>query len=744
MSQFASQARKISAPTVVAAVSALVFGWNAVPALAHAAHQSGTQLKLHEVIVTAERRAENVERTPLAITAISGSQLGTLGVTSATHLNGLVPDVHIGNAGPGVEISIRGIVSTNNTEVGDPAVAFNVDGVYLALSRSAAGTLFDIKRIEVLRGPQGTLYGRNATAGAINVITNKPDFRRSYGKVALDYGNYNTIETFGMINLPVDSKFAMRAAFMTNHHSGYSTNFPAQPYNDLASDAARVEALWKPLRNLSFLLSMNYYHDGGAGAALNAPIGLYAIGGHATPYDFPVSANAYNDETAKGVTLTAKWALPIGTLTYIGDYRQDDWHNSTGSDAVGSYGSSCATATSANCQNVVFSSLQGQTSDELRLSNSVGALKWVGGLYYFREHNNVFLGLSPIAGITSLAFVQPSVSEVSRAVYGQVTYSLTRHLRLIGGLRYNKDHKGRIGSTDAFGPIVGETCAGCIPLYNNFASLNWSKLTWKAGVDVNVNRRTMLFGTVATGFKDGGYGDGVPPNNHPYNPETILAYELGTKNVLFHHRLQVNADAFYDLYKNYQASGLALVAGQPSTVTLNAGKATIDGVELETEALLTRHDELSISASYLHAYFTQFDLPLGDAFNSGPVSYAGNTLPNAPHFTLHLGYQHVFELRNGAALVPRIDTGWTGKQNLDYHNYALTEQSAYTRTDLSLTYQAPRTWRVMLYVHNLENNAVLTTAAPDPRAITQAIGRQAGYGIYMAPRTYGVRISASF
>lgn len=705
-------------------------------------------VKLEEIVVTAERRVQNVERTPLAITAISGSMLSTLGVSRATDLNGLVPNVHIANAGgTSANISIRGVVSTNDTEVGDPAVAFNVDGVYMARPRDALTSFYDIKRIEVLRGPQGTLYGRNATAGAINIITNHPDLSRAYGQASITYGNYSELKTYGMANIPVSSTFGLRAAFQTNRHSGYSNNFPAQRYNDLESTAGRVEALWNPLTNLSALLTVDYYHAGGMGGGsffATTPIGLYAADTGATPYSYAVVGNGYNNQTASGVTLRVNWELPWATVTYLGNYRSDGWHSQTGQRVAGPNASACQTASSASCQTLTNFTLEHQTSHELRFSRNTENLKWVVGLYYFREHNNVFLGITPIPGINVIAFRQPSVVEKSKAVFGQITYSLTKRLRLIAGARYNQDKKTRTGATEAFGSIVGEGCPACVPLYDNYADLSWNKFTWKAGLDFDLNPQSILYATVATGYKAGGYGDGVPPNNNPYKPETILAYELGTKNMLLNHKLQVNVDAFYDRYSDYQASAVALVAGQPSTVTLNAGKATIFGLELETKALLTPRDQVSFNASYLHAYYTQFYLPLGDPFNSGPVSYAGNTLPNAPHVSLRFSYQHVFPLNDGAALVPRIDTGWTAKQNMDFHNYAVTEQGSYTRTDLTLTYQAPKTWQAMLYVRNVENKDVFSSAAPDSQAISHAIGRTAGFATYMPPRTYGIEISASY
>jgi iron complex outermembrane receptor protein len=717
-------------------------------AAANAEATTGQAEALEEIIVTAQRRSESLEKTPLAITALSADTLEMRGISTADDLNQLVPGLAVSRTGISAQIGVRGVVSTNDTEVGDPAVAFNVDGVYLARSRGALAALFDINRIEVLRGPQGTLYGRNATAGSINVITNKPDLETASVSASIEYGNYSEFQTSGMLNIPISNTFALRGAFQTDRHDGYSVNLPAQPYQDLDSTAGRVEVLWKPVKQLSALLSLEYYHDGGAGfggyGATN-PLGTYATGSGATPYRFAVWEDGYNNETAKGLTLSVDWTLPFAaTLSYLGNYRTDDWHSLSGSSVSGPTGAFCATATSANCRTNTFFSLENQTSHELRLGNGEGLFKWVAGLYYFKENNNVFLGITPIGGITSLAFVQPSVTEESKAAFGQATFSLTDRFRLTGGARYTQDHKGRIGATEAFGPIVGEQCVGCGPLNDNFANLSWSKTTWKGGLEFDVTSDSMLYASVGTGYKAGGYGDGVAPNNNPYNPENILAYDLGIKNDLLGHRLQVNIDSFYDLYTNYQASGLAVVSGQASLVTINAGKAKIYGLELEGASLLTDFDKLNLSVALLHAKFTQFDL-LGDPFSTGPVSYTGNNLPNAPTATVNLGYQHVFNLAGGATITPRADFTYVARQDLDYHNYDVTKQAAYTKSDLSLSYDsADRRWRAMAYVHNLEDKAVLASAAPDPRAITIPIGQTSGFGSYLPPRTFGLKLSANF
>ncbi len=706
---------------------------------------SAGMTQIETVVVTAEHRSEDIQKTPIAITAVTGAALSSKGITNVTGLNQMVPGLSIASTGNAAQIGIRGIVSTNDTEVGDPAVAFNVDGVYLARSRSALGSFYDINRVEVLRGPQGTLYGRNATAGAINVITNKPSLDGYAMSASLGYGSYNALNTTGMVNIPLTDTLAIRGAFSSDRHDGYSNNAPARPVDNLDAVGGRAEALWQPTNDFKAVLTLDFFHDSGLGSGVVSahPLGTYA--GGTAPYRFPVSHDGYNDETAKGVTLTADWNLHFATLTYVGNYRSDDEHSYGGSAATGPAGTSCATANSADCQNLTFFSLENQTSHELRLGNSEGALKWVLGLYYFHENNNVFFGIAPIAGINSLAFVQPSVAETSKAVFGQATYSITDSFRLTGGLRYTEDNKARTGATMGFGAVVGETYVGGFPLNLNAANFNWSKLNWRAGAEYDLTENSMLYGSVSTGYKAGGYGDGAPPNNNPYRPENVTDYEIGVKNTLFNHHLILNVDGFYDTYKDFQASGIGLVSGQPSLVTINAGAAKIYGVELESQALLTDFDQLNFSVAYLHARFTSFLLPLGDSFHNTAVDYAGDPLSHSPDWTLNMGYQHQFVLGSGASITARGNLQWVDTQNLDYHNFALTQIPSYTRSDLTVTYaSADGHWEAMAYVRNLEDNAVLSQAAPDPRATTYAIGMTSGTGHYMPPRTYGVKLTYKY
>jgi iron complex outermembrane receptor protein len=734
---------------------------------------------LEEVVVTAQHYSQDLEKTPLAITAMTGESLQQLGITTTEELSQIVPNLEIAPTTSSAQVAIRGAVSTGIGDEGDPAVAFNVDGVYLARPRAAIGSLYDIDRVEVLRGPQGTLWGRNSIGGTINVVTNKPDLQEFSAAGTLQYGNYNELLTSGMLNMPVSDTLGLRAAFQSERHDGYNNNYPARNSNDLDAIAGRLEALWKPSDSFSALLALSTYHDGGVGlGSFNGgyPTGIYAQNfPGVSPYNFPMApGEQYEDERADDATLTLDWQLPLFNVTYIGNMRYDK-DGEAGDGAVNgpeilffrslpnnnSFGGSCLTATDPTCTELKLLFQSRQFSNELRLSKETDSLKFVVGLMYFKEDADEYGSVTPCPcnpaiGIT---FNYPSFGDITHAAFTQATWSLTKSLRVTGGLRYNDDFKGQYGwlyfgvpvaDVVGVGPndCIANACSGP-PNQINYASEHFHKITWKGGLDYDLSADTLLFGSVATGYKDGGFQDGLPPDNL-FKPENMIDYEIGAKSQLLDHRLQINVDLFHQLYTDYQVTASKFVPpvppqtiGQNTPVTVNAGRAEINGIELETQARVTPVDRVNFNATLMHAWFYQFDLPDGDGFNNNqPESLAGKNVPYVPHISLHLTYSHTFELANGGSIVPQLDTAYVSDSNLDYHNFPAADVPAYTRTGLSLTYNAPKNWSAQIYGKNLENHAVLASLQMDNSVPLAYEGTAGKDGVFMPPRTFGIKFMA--
>jgi iron complex outermembrane receptor protein len=454
-----------------------------------------TQVQLDEVVVTAQRRSENLQKTPLTVSAVTGEKLESQGIKSVVDLGSQVPALQITSSGGGAaQIFLRGIGSTNTTEVGDPAVAYHIDGIYIARSTSVGSLFYDVDRVEVLRGPQGTLYGRNATAGAINVITKKPKLGDYEGYGSVDVGNYGALTTSGAVNIPVGDTLAVRAAFQQSRHDGYVTALNKGPGTggndryDQDDKSARVQALWKPSDVFSVRLTADYLHQGGAGGG-DQTYGTARVTGD--PWTCNCSVNLYRNNKFFSTGGEANWDLGFATLTYLMGYNFSrlDRNGENASTGAPSY----------------FKGKDHTWSHELRLGGETGDLKWVVGLYRFTEDNNVDFRVF-LATNSYLSFIQPEVTAESWAAFGQGTYAVTDRLRLTAGLRYTEDQKARNGGTFL------TNAAGAI---TSTVVLNVADAKWDAH-QLESRRRlrpdagsSMLYANVATGYKAGGYYDGM-------------------------------------------------------------------------------------------------------------------------------------------------------------------------------------------------------------------------------------------
>jgi iron complex outermembrane receptor protein len=729
------------------------------PSGAQSAAAQGALNQLEEVVVTAEKREENLQKTSVAVTAITSGTLQALGVTSALDLSQVVPNLTVSQYGNGAAVAIRGIVSVNQTVSGDPAVSFSLDGVDLVRLHAALSGMYDVNRVEVLRGPQGTLYGRNATAGSIGIITNKPDLSGSSATGSIGFGSYDAVSATGAFNMPLSDTFGFRAALDHERHSGYVDTSPNnRKFDDLDFIAGRVHLLWKPSDNFSALLTYDTSHSGGAGNGGNssgAPLGLYASSIGATPYKYQTMPGPTSlEETVKGETLTLNWSLPWFDFTYVGNTRSDNYLQAASQAIYGPLSSYCKDLNSLNCFHpLTNSSDDRQTSHELRLSKNTDRLKWVVGVYDLKEVNHYVQTYEPNnngTGTQTRMVETPGYVEQSHAAFGQATLTLTDRLRLIGGMRYTKDSKALDTFTyiGALGAIHNLQCSGCTMSVTSHADSSWSKTTWRAGVDFDLNPDSLLFASISSGYKAGGFGTGVAPNNFPYAPESLINYELGWKNQLLNNRMQVNVDVFMMKYKDYQASaGIFLPNGAQALQTINAAKAESKGIEIESTYLLSPYDRISLNATWLDAKFTDFPLPAGDGYSSvagRPYDLTGKDLPYSPHQSARLGYEHTFVLGDAGTLVARVDSSYTSHQWMDYHNFTVLAQDAYTRTGLSLTWARNEKFSTQVYVRNIEDKAILGGAQADTLAPGRDFNNFAKEAYYMAPRTYGLKFTASF
>jgi iron complex outermembrane receptor protein len=670
---------------------------------------------IQEVIVTAQRVAQPASKTPLSLSVVSGEDLKNAGAINASSLTDLVPNVQIANNGGATEISIRGVSSADNTEKGDPSASFNIDGVNLARPQSAGIAFYDLERVEVLRGPQGTLYGRNATAGAVNLITNKPG-KRFEGSAALELGNYGTRVIDGMLNVPVNEVLALRAAVSSSKHDGYlrSTQGLANNYDDLDSLSGRVHALFKFNPDVSLLLSADSSKIKGTGPG-SVPMETFQTQSGDAQRTATPSLQGRVDNQARGYSAELNARLGIGDITYQAAHRSFD------RDEISPFGFGLSTPAP------YVSALAGYTQDshELRLASTLGALKSIVGLYWFKESSHIDFELIHFPGLGRLVFVQDPTVSRSKAAFGDLTYSVSEALHLTAGVRRTKDEKSRQGYS-----IIGDPE---IARGTNDAAVSYGQTTGKLGADYALAKSVMAYVTLSTGYKAGGFNDGTRATNPflIYEPEHLTALELGIKGRMLDGRLQTNAALFGYNYRNLQLTSIAAdpVNGGVTSQTRNAAKAKVTGVELEGKYAITSNGRISFSATYLDAHYTDYQ-------PNQSTDWSGAHLDKSPRVALGLGYDYHWNLDSGAELSAHAGTRYTGSYVIsDFSAATQYRQGGFHKSDVTLTYApAAGNWTLQGYVRNIEDKTVLTAyqSTPVPSA---SLG---------APRTAGIRVAANF
>jgi len=673
----------------------------------------GPSDKLQEVVVTAQKRSEDLQKVPGAVSAATGDTLVSQGITDVRGIGQVIPSIVLGQDYVYTQIDIRGVGTNNDAPALDPSVAFNVDGVYQPRDFGTYGVFYDIDRVEVLLGPQGTLYGRNTPGGSINVVTNKPvdEFQVA---ADTDFGNYDTRDEFGMVNVPLSDDFYVRAAGQYVGHDGYLTS----GFNDQDSGSGRLQGLYKPNSDVSLLVGVDYFEDHSYGA--HTVIGLPYVDPSNPWYDPTSTAGAHSDFDTWSTHAQLDWTFSGMTLTDIAAIKRVDFD--TTDPVVGVYSTGISTDKSY--------------SNELRLASaasSTSPLTWVGGFYFFKETDYSYQDyFNPFfSSITT----NPDIAEKSWALFGQTTYAITSSLRVTGGLRYSDDTKTATGQDQVFIPGLSFP-VGTIP--DDFAD-TWHHVDWKVGIDKDLTPSSLLYANISTGYLEGGFNLGSQVGLLPnFRPETLTSYAIGSKNRFLDDRVQVNAEAFYYDYNNYIVSEY-LTAGELAGdfALYNAAKTRIYGGEIETRFLATAHDVFNFNVALLHAQYTEFNLPVADR---GITDYSGYTAMKSPSADIQAGYQRTWELGEHGALQGIVQTNYVSSYWTLFDHTPGSAQPSYTRTNLILGYLSQgEKWHVQLYCDNVENSAVIATAAP-PNSASGTVP----WVHLEPPRTYGVRLGVQF
>lgn len=695
-------------------VSLLIAGCAGAASLgAHA--QSGNDsstLMLEEVVVTAQYREESLAKTPISMTAITADELDRGNLQQINDILDDVPGVTLARGAAGSFFTVRGISSIQGGGEIDPGIAFNVDGIYNPFSSAALMSFFDVNRVEVLRGPQGTLYGRNAIAGVVNVLTNDPRFDGFSGNARVGYGNHGAVTLMSAANLPVTQDVAIRVVGNYQTRDGYLAN----GNDDLNTMSWRAKLLARPTDTLTLGLTFDTgrYWGNGTGMAAIKP---YAD----DPWEgLPDLAPPFQRVDAYGYSGLVQWDAGPVTVTYIPAYKSNDWDNQATSGAFVS-------------RTYIYDT---QQTHELRVSsNDPGArLNWQGGAFYYDANNRKGLNFP-------FATIRQKVVTESVAAFAQTDYSLADRTRLTAGLRFTRDSKTEDGENyTASGVLLGEV---------RDVNSTWNSWTYKLGVEQDILESSMLYGNVSTGFKAGGISLSIGPEGS-FDPEKLTAYQVGMKNRLLDGRLSIDSELYYYDYSNYQAAYTSLnpAFGGNIRIIANAGAAKIKGGEIESSFRFTRNDMLSASVSYIEGKFGTYVVPDGLGMG-GSFDYSGSEI-SPPNWKMSASYRRFFPLGEWGTISPSLSMNFRSESYQDSRQYATSgtwgpagtyvvpysRQGSVTKFDAAVSYQnASESMQVTAFANNLTNKASFAAAYGNPGLY---------YGYLEPPRVYGVTVDVRF
>lgn len=841
-----------------------------------------------EIIVSATRQASTLLKTPVAVTALKAEDLLRSNVKELMNLSGSVPNVQFGlsNADSGVLVSIRGVTSTNFTEIGDPAVGIHIDGIYSPRPQGSLALMFDLDQVEVLRGAQGTLFGRNSTAGVVNILPAKPESSSNYGWSSSNLSSYNGREIRSVYNFAISPQFALRAALMIDKRDGYikqerdlsdrgilipdgngGAKFtpdgkpdvdqrlnrqlsPSEYYSNSDQWATRLTARWSVHKDLEWIGGFEHYQNSGAGE-----IGLkdckmaegtrFACGPHGQWYA-RVNVPGKLDMTIDTYRSHLAWRLsPQTELAYRVAYaiqKRVQHHDDDGGqtflpsdvgvmESWGNWGAQHALDWASYTLNSNYRSLV----NELQLKQAFPSWRYVAGLFSMSEKNAINfaqdnLVAAPWGMPQGQFYAQPDRQIHSKALFAQADFRLTPQLSATLGYRMSHDtreDKGGVSAgwwsadtpwyyngkytpnsigtvtphngTDlsfAMGPFAG---VGVYPdPVVNTHKASWSKPTYRAGLQFDFDKSTMMFASAATGYRPGGFGDkfdtcgggtcvdgGTQKYSFlEYKPELTTNFELGYKGRLLDNSLDLSVVYFHTNYNDMHVTGMNAVGQRKLRAdetcpdwnpacdvvtawkTENIGNARIRGLEIEYKVRPWARATLSGYASVLNSKVLSYptyddNWMCGHRVEFGAVACAplylgsdpskrgraiwnvvGNQLPMAPKYSYAINYSHDFPLENGWVLTPSIGMRHQSRmyfsvRNLD--NRVLGDyQDPYTNWTAAIRLTGIQDhWNIELWGTNLSNNIVKNWMGQ---------GNAGGYTFnsYNPPRMVGLRATLNY
>ncbi len=727
---------------------------------------------LEEIIVTAQKREQKAQDVGIAISAFDQESLDRAGIADVTRLDLVTPGLSFAQRGNDFKVTIRGANAENTFRDVSPPIGMFVDGVYKPTAAQAGGAFLDVQRVEVLKGPQGTLFGRNTLGGAINIITNKPDTESFDYGLDLTLGNYAHAKPEFYINAPVSDDFAVRLAGMYQVRDGYVKNHgPGKDLAEVDRGSIRLSALWNVNDSFDLLATLFYYDVGGTSLSsfgyqslgtlrnssgvtdnngtrdpINPRYGSLGARTDRGPWDVYRDGDYDLDNQETVFTLEANWDLGAVAIKSISSYTDYEQFSSADSDF----------SENLFAQEQYEETLESFTQEIQLISNDPDSdFEWVlGAIFSDEEYNQTFMRIpvfgeiandgtplpaggrclvqsfataaDPTAPVPCPSFTgngQPTVESIG--VFGQLTYHVSDSLRLIAGARWNQDDKSLDRDIWQNAGLPDES--------NTF-----EKVTWRTGVEWNVLEDSMIYGSVSTGFLSGGHNF----NRTFFDQQEVTAYEIGMKNRFADDRVQLNMSAYYNDFTNLLASAIVIdpVTGSVQIFVRNGGEIEARGFEAELTAIPVDGLTVGATLAWQDSEYGEFSVVNSFVEGSNTPAALGNTIqlrgkqtPWAPDWAGSFFVAYDFNTSFGT-VTPMIQLAYSGDHQVSgLQQHILTEQDAYTKTDLRLRWQPKDpSWSVEAYVENVTEEEVLHHTIIGGNDTIQAM--------WSTPRFYGLKI----
>ena len=759
-----------SALLAATAVSGLAF---ASPSLAQsAAPTAAVDEGLAEIVVTAQRRVENVQDVPIAVTVLSSDTLDRNDVRDLSRVEILTPGFSFGRSGSDARPAIRGVRTENVGVSGDPTIGFFVDNIYRSRASQANEPFVDVERVEVQRGPQGTLYGRNTFGGNVSVTTARPTDDLSAG-INLTYGSFDRMRGDGFVNVPITDTLQLRVAGLREKMDGYvkGTTEDLDIYNR-DTTYGRATLRFKPVDAFEAVLSYSYWQEKGTGAGafgyrvggifLNPTTGAFDLDGqpfklnadppgrdgiadaggvdrgfpiNQDPLFYPGNTKLEQDQKQHVISLNLSADLGFATLRSITGYVDYEVFRNADNDFSLRLGN-------VDAQEDRLTAL----SQEVQLaSNGNGPFQWIVGYFFFEEDVKASIFSSCPTGARNTpgcAFAAGLPRTTSNAVFGQASYwAIPDKLRLTGGVRYTQDKKEinrATALTDANQRLTQVSRTG------QRLDFEFEKTTWRANVEFYPSDSSMLYATVSTGFRSGGFNAGVfvnPLLQGSFGPEDVTAYEIGSKNRFFDNKVQLNLSIYRNEFSDLQVQNQFLVpaAGGGFTTTsiiLNAARAHSQGIEVELQAVPVPGLNLAVSGTLMEAKYDDYKNTPAPANYTGFRDLTGNDVPYSPNYKLTGIVNYDIDLGGSGTITPQATLLWSGSYfNTDF-NTVLDRQDSFAKLDLRLGWRsASSAYSAEVFVNNVTDQITRNRATFGSRGLNES---------FDAPRMFGVRVGARF